>query len=312
MIQEILFASEWTHKEALLRGKVNLAHYTRASSALGIIENHEIWLTNVGGMNDLSECRYARDLLLDLTEGGSDFAVRMGRCMPRLYRALRLALEATTGPTSIDEIIRDSSVFCMSEEGPEHLEYGRLSMWRGYGREVPVRLLFKASELSADSPDPGAPVVHILYGPNAVAEELVSIANGFEQARLHEDNISDADVNEAVLRFVIIGSLSIKHPCFSEEAEWRMIHNPQLRPSESVFKTGANALRGRIEVVRKLSTAPNLKFLHNGWADILHSVTIGPCERHGPVINALRLALDGVPGGNVVQIHHSNIPFRAG
>ncbi|WP_316016088.1 DUF2971 domain-containing protein [Roseobacter sp. HKCCA0434] len=310
-LQDILFASEKQHKAKLI-AEGNLAHYTGADTALSILQDQELWLTNVAGMNDLSECRYAHGLLRDLLSEDHDLGRRLARVMPLLATGLRMALDDDVGPLSLERIRRDSHIVCFGEESHAEQERGRLSMWRGYGRKTLVRLTFASAALDAGGPSPGQPIVRVLYGETQACDELERIVEGFEAHHIDERSVSTVEIGHAVIRFIVIAILAIKHPSFEEEREWRLIHHPLLDPDREVVTTKALPIRERVELVKVLRLSADERFLHAGLKDILHSVTIGPSSETELTKDAFEAVLAhpaiGLPG----RVSVADIPYRGG
>ena len=114
-----------------------IAHYTSATCAMSILENDEIWLTNVGGMNDFSEVRFARFAIEHILRNGGAFSTTLDSNWPRLLSALRKVSQRLRNPEVLTGFIANSYITCFAAEQAhgqdEHYieQHGRLSMWRG-------------------------------------------------------------------------------------------------------------------------------------------------------------------------------------
>jgi hypothetical protein len=195
-----------------------LFHYTSAEGVVGILTTRQLWLTDLRYVNDLSELQYARELVASrLALAGS-----AQQLQAVLREFLRRAAETFDGFQS------GNAVYCASfcEDG------NLLSQWRAYrGRGggyaigidffQTIRLLNRHCALRKVIYDSVAQttMVDVMIkgfldflagqvaskGGAATTELLPSVCGAFQNT-----------VTELLFTF--------KHPDFSEEREWRLVH----------------------------------------------------------------------------------------
>ena len=198
-------------------------HYTDASAAKSIIENQEIWLTDVQHMSDKSELKYPLgcidEVLTNFREAHSE-------------EPLNTILEALQ--ETLLEVFSDFRAFaaCFSKSSD------KLSQWRAYaddgsGYAIGVRLVQDWSA-HTESITKDASIVSIRYGKT----KLMELQNQYlEQARVTTQMVRDAGLLEGdgnlkhfVQRFtsrltglVMSNALFHKHEGFAEEDEARIL-----------------------------------------------------------------------------------------
>lgn len=117
-----------------------LVHYTSATTALSILKNQEIWMRNTKCMNDFLEVRYGCRLFENLKDNGES------KKFEQLKEAFGKQGDAFEqgffhAINEFDAWTNTTYIACLSEHEPDEDKYGRLSMWRGYGRDSGVALV---------------------------------------------------------------------------------------------------------------------------------------------------------------------------
>jgi Protein of unknown function (DUF2971) len=253
-----------------------LHHYTTIHGVKGIIENSEIWATEVGYLNDRREIHY-----------GMSMCSRMVTAAPYGLRPLKYFAEFRRNIgaqmiASFETMAFYVSCFC---EVPD-----LLSQWRGYGHSGGFTLNLAADKLIRPSSDPVmlrmTNLQKVIYDPRRQQEILSNIMmccmeyfKRFLTFVCHEKkgNIVFRSYKHAASYRNLMPKFSslcahrimrpltlFKHPAFSEEKEWRLVHSRQSTDLERVsFRPSKEWL------IPYLSIPINL-------SESLESVTCGP------------------------------------
>ncbi len=200
-----------------------LAYYTSIDIAEIIMEKRMLWMRNVGDMNDYKEVKYGNELITRLLYG-------------KMRNEFEDALETNINISKnrIENILYAFSkemiswsyntyATCFAEIDSNDND-GRLSMWRGYGRDEGIALVFditKMQNVLSGKNIELSPVEY--YTEKDVAVKLKEMIgqierNGERLKRYKKDEIESAIIN--ALRYAVV---SIKHPGFEDEKEWRLV-----------------------------------------------------------------------------------------
>lgn len=197
-----------------------LWHYTNAAGFLGICRSGKLWATNTEYLNDASELRYARHLILrEINAARPKVAVREEHEMLNLFCDC-LSSNATR------------PVFVTSLSAVKN----ELSQWRAYGGSTGSYALgFNTTSLLtaiAKNTETRFTLHKCIY-EDAHSHDLCvqfvdSLIREFRAGRsTHTSGASDYQemldfVHEAVRIFDTLAPL-IKHPDFIQESEWRLV-----------------------------------------------------------------------------------------
>ncbi len=200
-----------------------LWHYTNATGFLGIFRSGTLWATNTDYLNDASEMRYARHLVL---RGVNN--VRSNAINREEHEMLNLLCECIGS-----NFTRPVFVTSLSAEKNE------LSQWRAYGGSSgSFALGFNSERLVAaiaKNTDTRFSLCKCLYDEAhsaSLCQQFVdSLLQEFRGHR-HAHTVGGSDyqgmldlVHEAVRIFDTLAPL-IKHPDFVRESEWRLVSDP--------------------------------------------------------------------------------------
>lgn len=106
--------------------------------------------------------------------------------------------------------------------------------------------------------------------------------------------------------------LSLKHPGFREEREWRVIHSPSLMPSPRI-RYDIETINGVPQRVYKL---PLMNFPEEGLIgatlpELIEEIIIGPTATPWPIYEALASKLEAKGMQDAWRrVRISNIPLR--
>jgi len=307
-----IFTPENAEKlEKLNSNKTRLAHYTSAENAISIIKNQEIWLRNARAMDDFSEVGYGFDQLKQYFDAGTNKQV--------FLNALGVGHPAIKdGITKFDNWWASTHgstyIACFSEHHKKDDDHGRLSMWRAFSQPKPgVALIFNPPQPNSALP------LKVFLSPVAyysIKELTISLDNVVNQIKLNSKYLLQFPselITEWVYMLLVSAAVSLKHPGFGEEEEWRMIHLPDQIPS-SFMKPSTETVRSVPQLVYKIKLKNDPQ---NGINDIeilniMDSILIGPTQYplsiHGALVHEL-LNIGIQNPQNFIKI--SGIPIRS-
>lgn len=292
---------------------IKLAHYTSADNAIKILESKRLWLRNVQGMNDYWEIEHGLDCINHCLSANGPLLERTKTAFDGLAENMFEELKHLSD-SWLPHFRTETYISSFSEH---HLEedsrYGRLSMWRAYGQTAPVALVVKTEPFSVFTDVLGTYAYPVNYkDPENFQEEWENMI-----ARLHDKKsqlieFSPEEILGALFQFIKYSLISLKHPGFEEEREWRLFHNP-LSDSSERMKPSIETISGIPQQVYplRIDDIPEEGLIDLNWEHLLEKIIIGPCENQRLVAAALASVLEkcGVTDP-AKRIHTSNIPYR--
>ncbi len=284
------------------RAKVDrFAYYTRAETALSIVQNETIWMRKTTCMNDFRELTFGRECLLDqLTFNRRNFTQALDTTFPGLAEDVIADFQQSS-----IEMMDDTYIACVSEHSESEDSLGRLSMWRAYGGPTGVALVFnkEAADLQ-DLPYYASPVLYT--DAQSFGGEFNRVVDGLVTSRQLLASVNREFARRALV-FVLQSALaSIKHRGFEEEREWRIIYNPQFHTQD-----------GLAPIVKSINGVPQLIYqiaLQKGKSrysllDYIDRLIVGPTQYPNEIAQALKLALNEKDAGRIPVVV-SDIPLR--
>lgn len=261
----------------LIDGGNRYIQYTSAENAFHIIKNQNIWLRNVRHMNDRSEMNHGiKSLELALKDDGIMHALysEVDSVHPGIVSSIFNELDSAS-----DLFRYKTYIACVSVHTPEDEKYGRLSMWRAYGGNTPVGLIFKPDVILGEDDFFNTylhPVKYTDY--KGVQNDLLRLINVLKG----NQNLIRALDRERVQRHFVdyfrTHIICTKHEAFREEREWRAVYDPINKPSKFVERE-YQVIGGIPQDVHKLPLR-NLDEIKNNKlniTDFLDEIIIGPC-----------------------------------
>jgi hypothetical protein len=295
----------------VIQDRVDLVHYTSAEAALNILKSKKMWLRNTNVMNDASEVRHGTYLVREY------FGGEAGRpffdCLNRLYDGTENRLKSMYDDW-IHDLETNTFVCCLSEFNETETPDGVLSMWRAYGRSSGVALIMNPFFLELDTDHLESYSYPVFYKTDQEAAQMFQefsqrIVMAEAQLREIDDEMLVTWCFTALQTF----GLTLKHPAFREEKEWRIVHQPLRNPS-SVVQPITVTINQIPQLVYEL---PINEEAREDGAEIridrlLKNVILGPSEAPHVVERALRQELEPHFGldKSYKMIRHSNIPLR--
>lgn len=298
-VGELFFPHAMAKLAELKERKIRFSHYTSAYAALQIIEKEEVWLRNAVVMNDFSEIQHGqnciahawRDMAIGGVEGG------------RLYKLLESVQSGLTQgiADAFDRNAHDRNVqsylVSISEHGDgttDEDKYGRLSMWRAYGGNTNVAFVFNTTPFASESNAYNAFTSPVLYrDPDGFKSKFEEVIVGLEKEKDFLKMIGPKAVHDSLSAAFHFAALSTKHPGFSEEKEWRVIHSPTLMPSSRISSNieTINGVPQRVYKLR-LENYPEDGLTGATLNELLEEILIGPTATPWPIYEALASKLE--------------------
>lgn len=298
--------------QRLRSGETRLVHYTTSANALNIINSEQFWLRNVRCMNDYSEVQHGLNLLIHAFNENE--GLRRERFLAAFGQS-RSAAEAAI--KKFDELIPslpiDTFIGCLSEHD-EAATAGRLSMWRAYcGRDGGVAIFMNSAPFLSEADELKAYSTPVLYlSDEEFKASLDQTIERLEQAKEIIGALSTEVLEHLVFWWLTFHAVSLKHPAFSEEREWRVVYIPTLERSNHIIDE-VETLSGMPQIVQKI---PLLNDESKGLSkadldDLIHRIVIGPSQYPMVIRDALDRALsDKAVKAPWDRIFMSLIPLR--
>ncbi|MCK4204742.1 DUF2971 domain-containing protein [Brucella pituitosa] len=299
---------------------IDFAHYTSAETLLKILDGAgpnnppKIWMRNVRTMNDVDEIYHGYDRIqAALNDGGRN---------DRLKAAFEsINLDATTSAlTSFhshwDNHLTHTYITCMTAHDELENKFGRLSMWRAYGKNtVGAAIILNKTPFFTPSDILGAYSSPVAYHTDEkLASEIDQVIYNIETNKDWLKTVDPECIGFYIFNMFSFGVTCLKHPGFREEKEWRIIFNPKMRDNGTIPHT-TQSVDGAPQKIYTLE----MKDIHIGEDSLtgispdalIKRVIIGPSQLQGTVREAMIEALTKVGVTNAEKrVVLSTIPMR--
>ncbi|WP_443652196.1 DUF2971 domain-containing protein [Dialister invisus] len=310
-LDKIFYCDYHKRVEEIKKSTNKLVHYTSASAGLKILQNKEIWMRRVSCMNDFSEVQHGKDLFIDLWKNTERDIIQK---LTSLFGDNGDVFNEVMGELediSEFDILR-SYITCFSEHLESEDKYGRLSMWRGYGKGTGIALVLKKDIFYSeyDAIDiTTSPVAYL--NKDDIKDKFISLVTDLEENKQKIDfkNIQRDDLHDFLIEWLEILILSIKHPAFCEEKEWRVISFENAKG----IKKDIIDLNGMPQPVQKIPLSEKLQTDGDEFSvnEILDHIIIGPTQYAIPIYQALVEELEKLNVENAKgKVIFSDIPYR--
>lgn len=282
---QIFFPNIIESLERAKKSKQKFVHYTSASSASEILKNKEIWLRHTDCLNDFSEVKHGLNCL-QYAYIKSNFREILSSLHPQLTEHVEQSFN-----TLFERAEKNIFILSISEHQNSEDHYGRLSMWRAYGGNVGVALVFNDlivesiddyDEEGMDSPGVLLPVYYfdkekMLNHLNLIAQKMDDEKNIIKQ--MDFDHLKNMLIN--MLTWLV---LATKHPGFEEEREWRLIFSPEFDEPLNLVKSEV-IVKGVPQNIYKFSLdkIPNTKRGYYSFNEVFDRLIIGPTTFSLPI-----------------------------
>ena len=313
-ITEIFFPNAAKEMSKLKNDSALLIHYTSAENALNIIKSQSLWLRNSRTMNDWSEVEHGYKLLRNYLHA-DDFN-KLNKFKSALNGIGKNMGERVinTFDSFLNATFHETYIASLSKLQDDEVLDGRLSMWRAYGSDVlGVAIIFKTPPRGSATP------LNIVLNPVAYADDAFIanelnqvIDNIFREAEFLSGLQQDYYMLKLGYMTLLMSAVSLKHPGFKEENEWRLIYSPQQFQSAHVdLKT--TSIRGMPQKIYTFNFKNKPESQINGvsFPELFDSIIITESAYNSTIIGALKdeLLLAGVDDVDS-KIRVSSIPYR--
>lgn len=283
----------------LKENKSSLVHYTGLDGALGILKGQNLWLRKITLMNDSSEFSYGQELV-------KNWAIRNKAALAALSEKLQFdffRMLTFQDSTHWETIKENTYSISLSEHLSHEDKLGRLSMWRGYGRAGGVALVVDPRFLEDEDEKSSAHSLPARYWDmNDIDQFLGDLGH-----KLYELNTNTLDrgtfADEVYFSFLLF-LMSVKHPGFLEEREWRLVANLNTLGSKLLSEATVKIHNENQSILRFDLNGEGMYNIKNS----LKKIIIGPSEVAEESSDELKQAL--ACNKIDVPIIISDIPFR--
>jgi len=271
-------------------GIVNVIHhYTDLKGLQGIVENHDLWLTNSRYSNDDEELMHGYRIVREVIN--TELASTPDDLFKDYLRQV-LAILESPAPEGV-------YICCFCQDGD------LLSQWRGYGSNgTGVSLAFLASGFSyvtgPDSPPRGLVRLWRVFYSTATQQNIIRQALYFGNAQPLPTPAERARMAADAILFFIP---TFKNEDFEEEKEIRLIFTPEAGFAEQPkFRISRGMLVPyySLKEISGTSTPPTLP---------IDRVRIGPSMNKNVNAGSVRMMLNKA-GYPAVGVDVSNTPYR--
>jgi len=313
-----------THKEALSifyplylekaktieRKGLKFVQYTSAEAAMSIINNNEIWLRNSQCMNDFSEVRHGLDCLIGAygsEDVGNQFKSTLDEIFPSITHQLSELFDSW-----IPHFMNSTYIGCVSEHLLEENKYGRLSMWRAYGGNRSVAIVFNNGPFFAETDvfqTYTNPVNYI--DPENFSREFENLTKRIQNNIDFIQTLGKQSVMGYLFDLFKVIVLCSKHPGFKEEREWRVVYTPDQNKSKYI-RTSIETINGIPQEVHKIPLE-NIPEEIDGVTipELIDRIIIGPNDQQVVIGKTFAKLLSEAGCDNPYdKIEFSGIPLR--
>lgn len=181
---------------------INLFHYTSQTGLLGMIENKEIWATNISYLNDLKEFKHTIELIREIIDNEIKKGIIDSDLSSLFEEVVKTAFPSQT-----------IFVASFSEEGD------LLSQWRGYcGDGVGYSVGIDCDILNEIALANNLNLTKCLYKVDEQVNELQTFFKWIIQTTNNHEGII-----AYLLQMLVTTAPRFKDKAFSEEKEWRLV-----------------------------------------------------------------------------------------
>jgi hypothetical protein len=309
-------------------------HYTDAGGLLGILSTQSLFATDYRYLNDSTEGREVRNLILPIFE--KDVAELTQRLVEKNWLEKEFydeygrrghQLQAENIYTSISQAADNISPFfvlsfCRHDEDSEFFRHGLLSQWRGYAESGGFAVEFDEAKLDILLKSEMREFEYVITKSDDVlykdfdklfnSEVYKGIAGGliyklFESRGVDVSEVTGKkQVTDIVFDYVKVAPF-LKHISFSEEREYRIVaacNRPLkiipdiMKPAKEIkFRTRNNLIVPYIELFKSIEEQLPIK-----------SIIVGPHPYQQRQAEAVSMALEVAKIR--VPIRLSAVPFR--
>jgi DUF2971 family protein len=310
----IFFRFAVKKRDEFVKRKGKFVHYTSAENAIKIAKSKEVWLRSARAMNDFMEVEHGYQYLRNF------FQKDQFKNRKFLYDVVDTFCKgaAQEAIKKFDEswlsILYDTYLSCFSEHDEDENDFGRLSMWRAYGRSsVGVGIVLNSAPFMLKTNASGVFASPVSYlSEERFQSALLETIEGFADEREFLSSVPRLHIVYSLFAMLLFAAVCSKHPGFSEEREWRAVSVPKLY-SAKTLTSSIETISGVPQLVYRfpLRDQPEVGLIGLEIPALVDRVIIGPSNFPVPVLNAIvaSLAEAGVKDA-AKKVVVSNIPLR--
>ena len=303
---EIFFSYALEKQAEVVKNNRSFVHYTSAEVGLKIIQNEEVWMRRTTSMNDYSEVSRGLGFVTQLYD--ENFQNLLDSIFPNVASEIEQLFNGW-----IREIEFGTYITCFSEHVPIEDEIGRLSMWRAYGKGQGIAIVVNSKPFMGQSDALKAYSTPVAYLSEAEFDEyFITLKNNIAGNKEFLQGLGRGALINSIFETFRTAAISVKHPGFIEEKEWRMYYAPKMHPSERIKKEVVS-INGIPQEICKipLKDVPDEGLTGIELDSFIERIIIGPTTHSYEIWSAFVEALKekGItePEKRVVT---SDIPFR--
>lgn len=273
-----IFNADYNERVSYLKqNDLKLAHYTSAAVALKIIDNKEIWLNNVGNMNDYREVELGKNLLAK-TFNKTDEGKRLKNILSEIDKDLSKNLIVRYN--KIVDDLDNTYAFCLTEHKKDYDKYGKLSMWRAYAPKNGIAIILNLEPFIEEARKTSAFTIPMFYYDyEEFADKFKEFVDKIEENIDLFKTITTEEALEFLYRKFLVSVLSLKHKGFEEEKEWRILYNNIVYIPDELVIEKFEMVNGTPRIVYVLNFEQLNDFGYStNLNNILYKIIIGPSD----------------------------------
>jgi len=259
-------------------------------------------------MNDFTEITYGLNLIRKAFSGsiGEKFRDVVDGIFPETINDAQELLSVWESDWEMETYIA-----CLSVHEPSEDKNGRLSMWRAYGD---VALVVNSKPFITEGGQNGLFSLPVSYWTaDEYEERLAKTVDAIHENRAFLKSLGKDRLAHAIYGMSLLVAMGTKHPGFSEEQEWRIIHRPFESP-KNVLRKKTVVLEGVAQEIYALPLEhiPGEGLFHADIPSLIDRIIIGPTDHAYINVRAFSGILDGLGVENANdKIVASDIPLRS-
>lgn len=285
-------------------------HYTTDEAAFSIAQGESVWLRNATCMNDISEVRFGIERLVRFFR--SSDAEPFWRMLDNLQHGFADQMRKLYD-SWVDDFKGHTYLISLSEHDSKEDKTGRLSMWRAYSSNNGVALVMNPQAFHNSSEALGTYSFPVSYYTDSEAiEHFRAVVSNIVQSEAVLKSVPIDDVKGRIFSMLEYYSICVKHPGFSEEKEWRVVHRPNQNPNSRV-KHKIQVINGVPQrvLILPLQDVPEEGLIGVKLSSLLSRVIIGPTKYPWAIYDAIvqeleRLGIADAPE----RVCVTDIPLR--
>jgi hypothetical protein len=294
-----------------VNSRQRFVYYTDADTAMKIIKNKEVWMRKSHSMNDYREIEHGFDCLKSAHYKHKD---KLCSLMDNVYPGLCAELEKLLDGW-MPHFRANTYIACVSEHNASEDKNGRLSMWRAYGRNAGVAIVFKGDVFLVASDALKAYSSPVAYlDDEGFGAEYQKLLNSIEQNVDLVKSIGEITTKNYLFNAYRYAILCTKHLGFAEEREWRVVYQPTFERSARI-RMDVESINGIPQTVAKIPLKDvreeNLVGLELPGS--MERIIIGPSKFPAEISDAFRKLLMDIGASEqeaASKIIVSDLPLR--